>query len=146
MNTVMKDSLQYKRSFVEQCMKAEYPDFELVDKRYSKLMQVLSKILFFNKDFMTRFITVIGHKVYVPQLPWKKSNPYGAIEVLCHEWVHMKDASLCEYGLNCFTCFPKFFRSSPCSDSGTLGSFVSLSVLRLGLLYGVQNLSFAVTQ
>ena len=82
MNTVMKDSLQYKRSFVEQCIKAEFADFELVDKRHSKLMKVLSYLLFFNPKFMTRFITVIGHKVYVPQLPWNKANPYTAIEVL----------------------------------------------------------------
>ena len=51
MNTVMKDSLQYKRSFVEQCIKAEFADFELVDKRYSKLMKVLSYLLFFNPKF-----------------------------------------------------------------------------------------------
>ena len=47
MNTVMKDSLQYKRSFVEQCIKAEFADFELVDKRHSKLMKVLSYLLFY---------------------------------------------------------------------------------------------------
>ena len=109
MNTVMKDSLQYKRSFVEQCIKAEFSNFELVDKRYSKLMKVLSYLLFFNPKFMTRFITVIGHKVYVPQLPWNKSNPYGAIEVLCHEWVHMKDAKSMGIWFKLLYLFPQIF-------------------------------------
>lgn len=107
MNTVMKDSLQYKRCFVEQCIKAEFPKFELVDKRESTLMKVISKILFFNPNFMTKFITVIGSKVYVPAKPWKKANPYGAIEILCHEWVHMKDAKSMKFRFKFLYLFPQ---------------------------------------
>jgi len=51
----------------------------------------LAKVLFFNKNFMTRYITVIGSTVYVPSKQRMKENPYAALEVLCHEWVHMKD-------------------------------------------------------
>ena len=76
---------------LEKHIEKEFSDFELIDKRDSLLMKLLSKILFFNKRFMSSYVTVIGNKVYVPQLPWKENNPYGATEVLAHEWVHMKD-------------------------------------------------------
>ena len=79
------------RKNLEKHIKKEFSDFELIDKRNSLLMKLLSKILFFNKKFMSSYITVIGNKVYVPELPWKEDNPYGATEVLAHEWVHMKD-------------------------------------------------------
>ena len=107
MNTLMKDSLQYKRYFLEQCIRAEFPKFELVDKRHSTLMKVISKVLFFNPNFMTKFITVIGNKVYVPSLPWKITNPYGAIEILCHEWVHMKDAKSMKFMFKFLYLFPQ---------------------------------------
>ena len=109
MNTLMKDSLQYKRYFLEQCIRAEFPKFELVDKRHSTLMKVISKVLFFNPNFMTKFITVIGNKVYVPSLPWKITNPYGAIEILCHEWVHMKDAKSMKFMFKFLYLFPQIF-------------------------------------
>jgi len=55
-------------------------------------MMWLSWLLFFNKKFMTNYITVIGYKVYVPKLPWNQENPLSACSVLAHEWVHMKDS------------------------------------------------------
>ena len=79
------------RKNLEKYIKKEFSDFELIDKRSSFLRKLLSKVLFFNKRFMASYITVIGNKVYVPQMPWKQNNPYGATEVLAHEWVHMKD-------------------------------------------------------
>ena len=85
------DRFEYARENLEYHIRKEFPDFELIDKRDSLLMKVLSKVLFFNKTFMTSYITVIGNKVYVPRLPWKRTNPYGATVVLAHEWVHMKD-------------------------------------------------------
>ena len=85
------DRFEYARESLEDNIKKEFSDFELIDKRGSLLMKLLSKVLFFNKSFMTSYITVIGNKVYVPSLPWKKTNPYGASVVLAHEWVHMKD-------------------------------------------------------
>ena len=87
----MKEILTLKRVSLEGHIKKEFPTFEYIDKRNSFLMKCLSKLLFFNKHFMSRFITVIGAKVYVPQMPWKPNAPYTACEVMAHEWVHMKD-------------------------------------------------------
>lgn len=88
----MNEILTLKRKSLESSIKEEFPDFQYVDKRKSTLMKLLSKLLFFNREFMTRYITVVGNKVYVPTLPWKENSPYTACEVLSHEWVHMKDA------------------------------------------------------
>ena len=87
----MKEILSLKRKSLERHIKETFPDFELIDKQESTLMKCLSRLLFFNKKFMTNFITVIGSKVYVPGLPWKEDKPYTACEVLSHEFVHMKD-------------------------------------------------------
>jgi len=46
----------------------------LVNKRNSKFMWVLSKLLFFNKHFMTHYWTTIGRTIYPPTTvidPWK---------------------------------------------------------------------------
>tara|TARA_R110002020_G_scaffold58247_2_gene159694 strand:- start:576 stop:1205 length:630 start_codon:yes stop_codon:yes gene_type:complete len=87
----MKEILTLKRKSLESHIREEFPDYELIEKKNSTFMMWLSKLLFFNKEFMTKYITVIGHKVYVPELPWSEQKPLTACSVLAHEWVHMKD-------------------------------------------------------
>tara|TARA_R110002051_G_C8332405_1_gene436900 strand:- start:106 stop:324 length:219 start_codon:yes stop_codon:yes gene_type:complete len=43
------------RKNLEKYIKKEFSDFEIVDKRNSLLMKLLSKILFFNKRFMSSY-------------------------------------------------------------------------------------------
>lgn len=69
----------------------DIPNFEIVSKTTSFLMKILSVILFFNKSFMTSYISVIYPRMYVPKLPWKENDHYSAILVLAHEWVHLSD-------------------------------------------------------
>jgi hypothetical protein len=69
----------------------DIPNFEIVSKTTSFLMKVLSVLLFFNKSFMTSYISVIYPRMYVPKLPWKENDHYSAILVLAHEWVHLSD-------------------------------------------------------
>ena len=66
-------------------------DVEILFKNESLLMKVLSKILFFNKRFMTGYITVIGKKVYFPSREWLENNRASAARSLCHEFVHISD-------------------------------------------------------
>ena len=100
-------NFKYVRENLEKHIKKEFPKFEIIDKRDSKLMKLLAKILFFNKTFMTSYITVIGSKVYVPRLPWKKTNPFGAASVLSHEWVHMKDSKRLGFMFKFLYLFPQ---------------------------------------
>ena len=69
----------------------DIPNFEIVSKTTSFLMKVLSIILFFNRSFMTSYISVIYPRMYVPKLPLKENDHYSAILVLAHEWVHLSD-------------------------------------------------------
>ena len=87
----MNEIFTLKRKSLESHIEEEFPEYELLDKKNSTLMKWLSKLLFFNKDFMSRYITVVGAKVYVPQVPWNTNKPLSACSVLAHEWVHMKD-------------------------------------------------------
>ena len=66
-------------------------DVKIAFKDESKFMRMLSMILFFNKDFMTRYITVIGKTVYFPSRTWLKKNRAVAARSLCHEFVHISD-------------------------------------------------------
>ena len=60
-------------------------------KNESNLMRVLSFFLFFNKNFMTRYITVIGRTIYFPSKEWLDENRARAAHALCHEFVHISD-------------------------------------------------------
>ena len=63
-------------------------------KSESKLMRFLSHLLFFNKGFMSGYITVIGKTVYFPSREWLSKNRDSAAQTLCHEFVHIADENL----------------------------------------------------
>lgn len=66
-------------------------DVKIAFKNESKFMRILSWLLFFNKKFMTSYITVIGKTVYFPSRSWLDSNRDSAAQILCHEFVHISD-------------------------------------------------------
>ena len=104
--------LNEKRLRLELYIRSQIPEFELKDKRESRLMIFLSKILFFNKDFMTKYVTTIYPKVYVPELPWKLSNwdegsSISAMATLAHEYVHLKDRKRMGLLFNFLYLFPQ---------------------------------------
>jgi len=66
------------------------PNFQIVSKKESTLIKMLSFLLFFNKQFMTRYVTTIYPRVYVPSIPWHISSN-SEIEILAHEYVHLAD-------------------------------------------------------
>lgn len=68
------------------------PSFNLKYKDQSLLMKIISCILFFNKGFMTNFITTIGNTVYFTSQSDVEKNDIGSSIVLSHEFVHSMDA------------------------------------------------------
>jgi len=65
------------------------PSFQIIEKHKSPLMMLLSKVLFFNKVFLSSFTTVIGNRIYVPS-SWKTTFPLETkIEIIAHEYVHL---------------------------------------------------------
>jgi len=79
-------------NFVEECKK-EFPDLKIKFKDQSVFMKFLSFLLFFNRSFMTNYITTIGSNVYFPSQEFINKNVKGNIVVLLNELVHIYDAN-----------------------------------------------------
>lgn len=74
-------------------IKSEFPKFEIIQKKdslFMKILNVLLRIITFNvqKFFMSKYITTIGEKVYVPD-SWDEMDERSKIIVLRHERIHM---------------------------------------------------------
>ena len=112
MSSTPIQQLNAKRLYLEQHIKSQIPKFELKDKKESRLMRLLSKLLFFNKDFLDKYVTTIYPKVYVPESFWKLSNwkedsAISAMATLAHEYVHLKDRKRMGYLFNFLYLFPQ---------------------------------------
>jgi len=78
-------------SAFEQSMHSKYA-FTIKYKNKSLFMKLLGLLLFFNKGFMTRYITTIGSTIYFPSEEFVKSKDQSAISVLAHELIHIQQA------------------------------------------------------
>lgn len=72
--------------------KENFPDLQIKYKDQSTFMKILGKLLFFNKDFMSSYITTIGSTVYFPTESSVKARPVSSSIVLLHELIHINDA------------------------------------------------------
>ena len=67
----------------------------LVEKKTSTFMKMIAVILFFNKSFMTNYITTIGRTIYWPDLEERrKSSPESFFRTFFHETQHGHDAAV----------------------------------------------------
>lgn len=76
-------------------------------KDTSLFMKILSYLLFFNKDFMTNYVTTIGSTVYFPTRSFVDKYASEAIQTLAHEFVHVKDCSKNKILFNFRYLFPQ---------------------------------------
>lgn len=74
-----------------------YYTFNIKYKNQSWMMKVLSIILFFNKGFMTEYITTIGNTIYFPNAECIAQNESAFMGVLAHEIVHVTQKE--KYGM-----------------------------------------------
>lgn len=98
---------------VERRIKLEIPKFEIIEKEKSWLMKALSILLFFCKNFMTQYITTIYPKIYFPKdqtvintknTPWEI---FFYLDILCHEFQHLKDRKKYWIFFNLIYLFPQ---------------------------------------
>ena len=87
----MSDALVAKRERLTHHIQTQIPGFEILSKKDSLLIKIVSKLFFFNKNFLTNYVTTLYPKVYVPSLPWREKDPVSAMATLAHEYVHLKD-------------------------------------------------------
>lgn len=98
--------LEHMYSELGYYIESKIPGFAIVKKSESKLMKFLSKLLFFNKGFMTDFITTIYPKVYVPD-EWALYSKASQIEILAHEYRHLRDRKVWKVLFNIGYLFPQ---------------------------------------
>ena len=72
-------------------------DFDIKFKNNSLFMKILGFIMFFNRGFMTDYITTIGNTIYFPNQEMLKDNEISNCEVLAHELRHIQQNK--KYGL-----------------------------------------------
>lgn len=70
--------------------------FNIKYKNQSIFMKFLGILLFFNKEFMSKYITTIGNTIYFPNEEFVQNNPEPAICILAHELMHIRQAE--KYG------------------------------------------------
>ena len=79
-------------------IKTEFPDFKLMKKKDSKLMNAIDgflKVITFGQmmNFMESFVTTIGNTVYVPSA-WDSKSPSAKAITMRHERVHMRQSKI----------------------------------------------------
>lgn len=85
---------EYEKVLVE--TQLEFPKFQVVQKSDSRFMKLLAFLLFFNKGFMTKFVTTIGNYMWVtPGYDDWQDNAKAAL--LRHERVHLRQQK--RYGM-----------------------------------------------
>lgn len=72
----------------------QFPDVKIKFKNESYFMNILGFLLFFNKEFMDRYITTIGNTVYFPNPEYLNLNPTESMLITCHEYQHIRDNKL----------------------------------------------------
>jgi hypothetical protein len=65
-------------------------NIRIISKKNSKLMKLISFILFFNKSFISNFVTTIGNNIYVPESFYNLNERQQKV-IICHELVHIMD-------------------------------------------------------
>lgn len=68
-----------------------FPNLQIKYKDQSTLMKVIGKVMFFNPEFMTHYVTTLGNTVYLPNEQYVANSPEAFTDVFIHECTHMYD-------------------------------------------------------
>jgi hypothetical protein len=89
---------EYKKAaaMLAERMAREFPGFAIIKKGDSPLMRFLNAVgRGFNPEFMTKYITVISPKIYVPDDYFETTAPWKHYIMLVHERVHLLQVRRC---------------------------------------------------
>jgi hypothetical protein len=92
---------------LEEAIKEQVPEFEVRFKNEGTLMKWIGKILFFNKSFLTKYVTTRGKIPYWPNKENYESNPDSSFETLAHEFIHIMDYMLKPISFTLSYLFPQ---------------------------------------
>ena len=83
------------------------PGAKFKEKKQSKFMKILDKILFFVPGFMTSYTTTIDKTIYTPEGFYEKGEGFNSFDVIAHEYVHMYDDKYLMKGYKLQYLFPQ---------------------------------------
>ena len=90
------------KEFIKLLSKAK---IKIAYKDESLLMKIIGYLLFFNKGFMTEYVTTLGNTVYFTT---RKEENHGTLSTLAHEYVHAADSNKVGFPLFAFAyMFPQ---------------------------------------
>lgn len=99
-----------KRGDLLKHLESQIPGFDIRGKQNSLLMRVLSLLLFFNKRFMDSYVTTVYPRIYVPSWWGKSKHRWKAeMEILAHEYVHLRDRKKLGWAFNLLYLSPQIF-------------------------------------
>jgi len=101
--------MEKKRRRLEEFIATQISGSEIRSKKNSLFMKFVGRIMFFNKRFMTGYVTTWYPHIYVPKLPWRDKNHASAITILAHEWVHLHDRQRLGIVFNFLYALPQCF-------------------------------------
>lgn len=87
--------------------KKYFPNLKIKYKNESMFMKFLGFLLFFNKNFMTEYITTIGSTIYFPSRSKIDEKPTSAMIVLLHELIHIYDSNRFKFMFGFLYLFPQ---------------------------------------
>jgi hypothetical protein len=82
-------------SFWESVVLERFPQAKMKFKDESKLMKLIGFLMFFNRRFMTDYITTVGFTIYFPSRKWVENNYGSTLWVMTHEFIHLWDRNEC---------------------------------------------------
>lgn len=82
--------IQTLRNF-EADIRKSVPRFTIQWKDGSRSQRALGKVLFFNRQYMTGYVSTFYPKVYYPSKRVYEKNPASSLIVIAHERVHLLD-------------------------------------------------------
>jgi hypothetical protein len=94
-------------------MRREFPGFRLLDKRESRLSKLIDVALRVvtlggQREYMTRYHTVLGDTLYVPD-SWKSTPDLDRLITLRHERVHLRQRRRLSFPVMAFVYMIPFF-------------------------------------
>jgi len=72
-------------------IRSRIPGFRIQYKDESILSKIIGFLIFFNRDYMTKYTTTLGDLVKFPSRKFVEENKWKAFKILAHEYVHILD-------------------------------------------------------
>ena len=112
-----------------------HKSFSIGYKDESLLQKTIGILVFpFNREYMTRYTTTLGSKVYFPSREAVEEDPYKYAEVLSHELVHIWDSEKSGLKFALGYASPQIWAVPLLAAVSVLGSWVP-TALMFGLLF-----------